>query len=224
MPEYPDYCNDDFPVLSFCYALYCDNDFSTKANTKWRQSLGLPVSGYAQAPGGNPPKLTAEVLSSQKAYDGYLDDYRNNRKVEFPKKAINFIKVTVALNPPKGILYAPTKEQGAAFAKDYLVPELMGTAPVSHNAAATQRAGKREPAKENGERPLIACLARIFLNEDSTFKANPAKFLKDANIGTKENAALLAFGNAKRKHLTEQEADDLVQGLANEFSEPPFPW
>jgi hypothetical protein len=216
-PEYADYCNDDFPVLSFAYALFCDHKFRTTAHAEWLKSL------EEHAPKG--VRLTAEVLKNPKIYDDYLLQYIKNRGVKFPQEAIDFIKVTVATNPPEKGLYAPTKEQGAWFANKFLVPELMGDAGRKAATAAATPAPPK-PAKSNGERPLIACLAQIFVNvpPDPAFVTDPEKFLTQAGITKNEKDVLLQFHKGKSKHLTKDQAEKLVPGLAREFSMDPYVW
>jgi hypothetical protein len=220
-----DYCNDDFPVLSFAYALYCDTKFAELAHKLWLDSINKKL--------GKGAKLTAAALDDSGIYDDYLDDYIQNRKRVFPYAAIELITAKVAANPPvEGDLYAPTKEQVTEFVDKYLIPELTDApaqpAGAARDAApAVKRAkapGTKKLAVQNPRRPVLSCLARIFVNQDPDFEKDPVPFLSRVELNADERRALVEFGESKRTYLTLAEAEVFAPKLEDEFRRAPYVW
>jgi hypothetical protein len=220
-----DYCNDEFPVLSFAYALYCDPHFAEVSHETWLRSL------KGNVPAGAP--LTASVLRKSGVYTAYLDDYTQDRKRVFPLGAIELITVTVATNPPVAPnYYAPTEAQAKVFFEKYLFRELTGAsadeAGTDHETYGkrAKKQGKRENAEFNPKRPVLSCLALLLVNTpaDAKFVADPAAFLKDKVFDEKLKKVLIDFVKSKEKHLTDNEANALKPELVAEFTREPYVW
>jgi hypothetical protein len=132
------YCNDDFPILSFLFAIYCDEDYRQTTVQKW--------------------------LASNKTYKGYLINYTQNRKATFDQAAITLVHDRVGNNPPdpKDGMYMPTREQADEMVQLYMRREL-----PSGEAGGSAAPAPPDLAYANAERPIVAALGLLFLNGDS---------------------------------------------------------
>jgi hypothetical protein len=208
------YCNDKYPVLSFVYALYCERDFRVPERTHWRQSAG-PHGSY-------------DVAELKAAYSGYLDYFTRNVDVAFPDEAKELITIRVPLNSADFLdehdAYNPDAVQARTAAR-FMLDEMQGFAPPAPPGTANT-AGRpaRLAATINAQRPVISCLAVIFLNQDADFKADPAKFLAGQELTPAERKALVAFGKGQRDVLFESEADALRPGIELELQRFPACW
>jgi hypothetical protein len=192
------YCNDLFPLLSFAYAVYCGGDKNSSVmdyeNKQVRQSLNN-VPGYAS--GSRPTAAQAAAIP----YNGYLDYYTVNQVRPFPAASQRIVSVDVITNdvpfwiPPLNITQ-PTQAQCQAYINE-LVLELQG-APAPAAGQPTAAAGAQRPARKSASRddfrPMLSCLSVIFLNDDASFRQNPAAFLADYELSAPAVAALTAFG------------------------------
>lgn len=137
--ELPNYCNDDFPVLSFLYALYCDDIFSKREADRW-------------------------VVD--RTYRGYLSNYVNRPKRFFPGEAMKVISDDVPGNPPEpNGRYKPTEDQSVDMILKYVMPELVYQA----SSGEAEPQPPITPAFFNASCPVLSCLGRIFINLESTF-------------------------------------------------------
>jgi hypothetical protein len=227
-PYYKDYCNDEFPVLSFSYALYCDPKFAEQAHAWWAHSVESKI--------GKGVKLTAAVLAEHGIYDDYLDDYIQNRTRVFPYGAIEIITEKVAANGSQYVqkgLYAPSPGQAKEFVEEYLVPELAG---VRQDAAMRKDAAvakvKKDPGQERGHaepnpnRPVLSCLAAIFVNPKGieSFRKAPDASLARFELTAAERETLMHFAKGNGSHLTPAEARVFAPRLEDEFQRAPYVW
>jgi hypothetical protein len=145
------YCNDEFPMLSFIFALYCDPEFDNE-HRAWAQSVesvkSLKSARYSAT---EEPRPTLEELRNPAMYLKYLEFYTSNRTAPsprggpirpFPDGAIRLIAEEVPLlgylveekresvaekGESRAQYYAPTTAQVADGVQKYLLPELTGT-------------------------------------------------------------------------------------------------
>jgi hypothetical protein len=220
------YCNDEFPVLSFAYALYCDPVFSKLAHKLWMQSVkaAIPAKDEKEEYGH---ESVAAALATPNIYDGYLDNYKRNRKREFPSKALKLITVEVAAKGPRyptGILYSPKTAQAKELVDDYLLKELTGNAPKADSKAPEQK--QTHKASVDPTKPVLSCLAMIFVNETppEKFTKDAEDFLWDLELREEERQALIAFKKRGAKYLNEDEAKVFADALVDEFCRAPCVW
>lgn len=195
------YCNDNFPLLSFAYAVYCGGNTQSGVmeyeNKQVRASLNL-VANYV--PGTLP---SVAVAQDPAVYRGYLDYYTTNQARRFPGASQQVVSVEVISNdvpfwnPPLNIT-RPKPQQCSTYVQE-LVLELQGAAvpqalPGENVAVNNAPRPPRKNASRNDFRPMLSCLAVIFLNDDASFRQNPAAFLADYELSAAAVAALTAYG------------------------------
>jgi hypothetical protein len=84
--EPPDYYQTGYPVLSFSYALFTDQDFSEREHTRWQ--------------------------AAPETYRGFLDNYSRDSSSRFPQDAADMIATTVPSNGANSAgFYFPTPNQ-----------------------------------------------------------------------------------------------------------------
>src|SRR5690349_6947187 len=78
------FCNDDFPLLSLAYAIYCGRSkqgtFMDVEAAEVKASFGREIPDYQPPP-------TKAVVTHPKIYRRWLDYYTTNQKRRFPAKA-----------------------------------------------------------------------------------------------------------------------------------------
>ena len=203
------YCNEEFPVFSFLFALYCDPEFGKNDHELWEESL----PSYTE--GGGYRRPTLEELRRPGVYQGYFDFYTLNDKRQFPQGARRMIAEDIPLlgyviqkSPDEGNkfkgYYVPTTALAADMVHKYLLPELTGAEVPNEPALRPKKFSKyqlspnvdgiaiRNPREQPERtaastlkpvRPLLACLGTIFLDDNlhphSPFRENTDAFLDD---------------------------------------------
>jgi hypothetical protein len=207
------YCNDKYPVLSFAYALYCEAGFREPERNAWRVSAG-PADEY-----------TEEKLRT--AYDGFLDYFGRGIDRAFPEEMRELIRVKVPMNGPDFVddvgAFNPNEVQ-AQQAAAAILAELTGTAPAAPAGGAAAGRPDRKNAKIDPQRPVISCLAVIFLNQNAAFRAAPKDFLAGQELTPAERSALVDFGVSGRTVLNAAEAAALRPGIELELQRFPSCW
>jgi hypothetical protein len=207
--ETRNYHRPGLPVLSFAYALYCDTEFSL-ANFK--------VWAAAKAQGRD--------------YRGYLEPYRWDQKRRFPMRAMELIAADVPAARQQEAStgrYLPTNAQSEEVAA-FLLAEITGApeAPMEPGevppSEPTTSPPPLLPASKSGDRPLLSCLAVIFMNQDPSFRLSPTTFLADYALTPRAKDVLLDFGNGAANFLTAQQGQALLPDLVAEFVKPSACW
>jgi hypothetical protein len=207
-PETRNYHQPGLPVLSFAYALYCDTEFSLASFKIW---LEARIEG--------------------RDYRGYLEPYRWDQKRRFPMRAIELIAVDVEAAKKmddKG-RYLPTDSQAEEVA-GFLLREITGApeAPMAPGEVPPPPAQTppppQLPASKSAERPLLSCLAVIFMNQDPTFRKSPTTFLAGYALTEQAKAVLLEFAKGGATFLTGRQGQALLPDLITEFVKPPACW
>jgi hypothetical protein len=194
-----DYCNDDYPVVSFLFALYCDAEFSAIANQRFIESEGK--------------------------WDRYLDKYRKNIRRSFPPGAARVIHVEVPSNDQQPLgsgRYVPTREQCTAFIKDFLVPEL-ALIPV---AQANQPPADLplDPAFPNATRPVLSSLALIFLNRSRQAQLDDVLQTRGVSPAARAVLERVQWTAEGRPYMTEKDVNDLEPALTDDMTRLPSMW
>jgi hypothetical protein len=207
------YCNDRYPVLSFAYALYCEAGFREPERNEWRKSAGAAAA------------YTPAILAG--AYDGFLDYFSRDLDRGFPPAIRDLIRLQVPMNPPDFVdergAFNPSPAQASQAAASIL-DELMGRAPGPNAAANAGSRPARNKARINAQRPVLSCLAVIFLNQDPAFTNAPQDFLAGQELTPLERQALLQFGSSGRTTLAESEAQALRPAIEDELQRFPSCW
>jgi hypothetical protein len=200
------YLKPGLPVFSFIYALYCDPEYSEAHSA-----------------------LFFEALRNDRHYLEYLNAYRRDPTRPFPR-AILDLSEDVPHHGNKDQVtqrYLPTRAQ-AWDVMPYLVRELTGTAPPANEVAAEPAPGDAvdpSPAQPNADRPLISCLAAIFLNKDPLFRKNVNSFLAGFDIAPNAQRVLTTFSQTPEgTNLTEGQMLALTPHLVEEMILWPACW
>lgn len=205
-PETHNYHKAGLPLLSFFYALYCDAEFSQANFDIW---LAARLEG--------------------RDYRGYLEPYRWDQVRRFPVAAMDIIAVEVPKNTPVPVRYVPTLEQCWELMA-FLVAEVTGAPEIplapgeTPPSPAPSPPSPRLPAAHSGERPLLSCLAVIFLNQDPKFRSAPETFLANVGISESARAILTKFGNGNTQFLSPGQGLALLPDLVAESIKRPACW
>jgi hypothetical protein len=207
------FCNDQFPVLSFTYALFCEAEYREPERAVWRFSAG--------------PRANYTMASLAAAYSGFLDYYTRGVQTEFPSSIRALVTQQVPMNTDDFVdergAFNATPQQ-AEEAADAIMAELTGNGPPAPpGGSAAGRPGARKP-RRSAQRPVLSCLAMIFLDEDSTFNDAPLNFLLGHELTAAERRTLLDFGTTPRVVLNNAEAAVLKPGLVLELQRFPSCW
>jgi hypothetical protein len=190
--ERPDYSRQGVPLLSFLFALHCDEKFSRKEYERWLKDW---------------------------EYDGYLKVYLRDMKRPFPALAIPLIKDVPKANiKDSNGRYLPAKECAQEMSQ-MLAAELAYTATPSGNSAPKD-AAFRYPG-----RPLLSCLAMVYLNEDKAFWSSTDSFLADFKFDPAVQTIFKSLAKMdKPATMVVNDAAKLVPYLTKEFCAPPACW
>jgi hypothetical protein len=184
-------------VLSFTYALYCDLELAQQEHAKWELDH---------------------------SYRGYLDFYKADPTRPFPEQAEDIIAEWVSRNPrtPTG-LFMPTREQSWDFVP-HLIDELTGKPVTPPSPPPPPPSVDRTPAAPSAERPLLSCLACIFVNQDQTYYADRERFLCDFGLRDESLRTLRSFAELQAPVLTPGQALSLSAALVDELVKMPAVW
>jgi hypothetical protein len=156
-------------------------------------------------------------LASGRTSTSYMDAYEADPS--YPP-ILGAIYVAVGNNEPvvehRENYYVPTRSQCEVIIPA-LVAELTRTPPVDQNPGRAQ-------AKPSGERPLLSCLAMLFLNPTRPQEADAASFLDDFALPSQAYEVLLQFLLAQKPFMTVTEASWLVPYLLDELTSRPMVW
>lgn len=191
------YLRPGFPVFSFAYAWYADAEFSLEERKQ---------------------------VAVDPTYRGFLDHYLNDPVRTFAPEARDLVSVVIQGNPvePKGG-HRPTRAQSWAL-MPFIVAELANLPGVAPSTPPAPSPFDRTPASRNAERPLLSCLACIFLNQDRRFKENVEEYLCDYGLGDESVATLRGFAASPGDFLTHGQALSLSAALVDEFIRHPVSW
>ena len=184
--EGPDYNNSEFPVLSFLFALHCDVEYSERTFRRY---------------------LNDQTDKS------YLDNYVSGNRRVFPAGAIHLIHDVVPKNPPTSDgHYPPTRGQSSQMIVQYMLPELT-------YVASTDELSPTPPVNigfYDSSRPLLSCLALIFMNGDKTF--DPASKKDQLTPEVCEALKRTAWAGNGRPFLAAADVLTLLPTLVDEFA------
>lgn len=191
------YLRPGFPTFSCTYSLYCDHELAHQEHALWL---------------------------ADKTYRGYLAFYKSDPLRIFPEHAEVIIAEWVADNEPAPTgLLAPTREQCWEF-MPFLIDELSGQPPEAPNPTPPPPSVDRTPVSPSAERPLLSCLACIFLNNDQRFFTDTEAFLCDFGLRDESVKTLRAFAQNGSGFLTRGQAMALSPALVDEFVKMPAVW
>jgi len=216
------YYQKEFPLLSFTYALYCDGEFRRREVAEWRENheyrgyldtYHYTAGGHAAASasgGHNPraagrgfPAVTEDIIVNEVAAHGRRDSESR---------------------------YLPTREQAWVSALDLLSEIADREYLVSGTKYAEHKSNSKEkpqpaPAVPIADRPLISCLAVIFLDPERSFRAGDLDaFFDQFDLNPSDEKILRTFGRSEDKFLKLGQALTLAPSLVEELLKPPGCW
>ena len=197
MPEgIKSYLNQDFPVTSFVYAIYCDVEYSKYVVKKYIQNPEdwSPLEIYT-ASTKRPFPEPAEVLLYE----------------EVPSRMKGYAPGTY--NPPGG--------PAAKLFLKFVMPELTYQAGASEAAPQPPPNLAQFTAELTAERPLLSCLGQIFLNNNTPFDPLTAPGIDDEVKAALSRVRRTANG---RPYLDPNDALALLPAFIDDVTAPPARW
>jgi hypothetical protein len=199
----PNYLEPGFPVLSYTYALYCDREFSNEEFERWLK---------AQREG--------------KDYRDYLNPYTFDAR-PFPMAAETLIAEKVAT---QGIHNLSTGRYRPSILQAWeIMPHIVAEVAnkpiqaLQRPAADIQPSRQAEP-KPSAERPVLSCLACIFVGKDLQWREAPTAFLDKFALTPDVRYVLQAFGNSRDPWLSEGQAMAMGSSMVQELVAEPECW